>query len=66
MSRWGINVEELNQQLIEREGMRDKWRREEGLHMSRVLEKDQLEALFVTARSKGVSVGFKILVISVA
>lgn len=34
--------------------------------MSRVLEKEQLEALFVTARSKGVSVGFKILVISVA
>lgn len=58
MLRWGINVEELNQQFIEREGMRDKWRR--------VLEKDQLEALFVTVRSKGVSVGFKILVISVA
>lgn len=34
--------------------------------MSRVLEKEQLGALFVTARSKGVSVGFKILVISVA
>lgn len=58
MSRWGINVEELNQQFIEREGMRGKWRR--------VLEKEQLEALFVTVRSKGVSVGFKILVISVA
>lgn len=34
--------------------------------MSRVLEKEQLEALFVTARSKGVPIGFKIMVISVA